>query len=202
MQEKKQVIIGNITDKTKLKNPLAKLLVANFNFEIIKFIKESNVDSIHEIGCGEGHLSSLIRQNYFCKLKLSDLSKEIIENNPILKSENVVFEEKSIYDLNKENDSAEMIVCCEVLEHLEYPNQALKKLYELNTKFYLFSVPNEPIWRILNFLRAKYWSSLGNTPGHLQHWSKQSFLEILRNNNFIPQEVKSPLPWTIVLATK
>ncbi len=34
------------------------------------------------------------------------------------------------------------------------------------------SVPREPLWRGLNMARGAYWGALGNTPGHLNHWSQ------------------------------
>ncbi|WP_207642472.1 hypothetical protein, partial [Desulfosporosinus sp. I2] len=62
----------------------------------------------------------------------------------------------------------------------------------------ILSVPREPLWRILNLARGKYIPDLGNTPGHIQHWSKKSFLRLV-NRYFDVLEVKSPLPWTMVL---
>jgi len=59
-------------------------------------------------------------------------------------------------------------------------------------------VPREPIWRILNMARGKYWRALGNTPGHLQHWSRSGILGLLAEH-FEIVEVRTPLPWTMVL---
>ena len=50
----------------------------------------------------------------------------------------------------------------------------------------------------LNLARGKYIKDLGNTPGHLQHWSKKSFITLVEKY-FTVIEVKSPLPWTMLL---
>ena len=103
--------------------------------------------------------------------------------------------EKEVYDL---------VVCSEVLEHLEEPEQALKQIKQLATDdgYILLSVPNEPVWRICNMARGKYWRDFGNTPGHIQHWSKKSFCEMLVQNNLKIRGIKSPFPWIMVLITK
>ena len=58
--------------------------------------------------------------------------------------------------------------------------------------------PSEPLWRLLNMVRGASWSELGNTPGHLNHWSKRSFVRLLSRHGDIA-EVRSPFPWTMAL---
>ena len=41
----------------------------------------------------------------------------------------------------------------------------------------------------------------GNTPGHVNHWTKRGFLRLLSSCGFQTDIVKSPLPWTMVLGT-
>ncbi len=48
--------------------------------------------------------------------------------------------------------------------------------------------------------RGKYLRDFGNTTGHLNHWSKGALVRLLESRFGPVQEVKSPLPWTIVLA--
>ena len=104
-----------------------------------------------------------------------------------------------IYDLNeKEKYGADLVVCCEVMEHLLEPEEALKKLAFLASPYCLFSVPREPLWRLLNLLRGVYIKKLGNTPGHVQHWSKRSFRRFV-SPFFTVIETATPLPWTFLL---
>ena len=90
------------------------------------------------------------------------------------------------------------MVCCEVLEHLEDPARGLEVLAELARPWLIASVPREPLWRALNLARFSYISALGNTPGHLNHWSKHGFERFLAER-FEIVEVRSPLPWTMAL---
>ena len=62
----------------------------------------------------------------------------------------------------------------------------------------LVSVPREPLWRMLNIARGAYIAQLGNTPGHLNHWSKRSFTKLLSRYGQVA-EVRSPFPWTMLL---
>lgn len=90
------------------------------------------------------------------------------------------------------------MVCCEILEHLTDPARALGILARLAQPHLIVSVPREPLWRMLNVARGRYWRVLGNTPGHLQHWSAASFLGLLEGRVEV-REVRTPLPWTMAL---
>ena len=64
----------------------------------------------------------------------------------------------------------------------------------------VLSVPREPNFRVLNFLRGQHFKDFGNAPGHVQHWSAGSFLRFVETEFEILQ-VKKLLPWTVVLAS-
>jgi 2-polyprenyl-3-methyl-5-hydroxy-6-metoxy-1,4-benzoquinol methylase len=194
------IVAGNIYDKYLTKNPCAKFLMKGFLDAFDGFIEETGARDIHEVGCGEGNLS-IIMANRGKLVKASDFSPKIIrkarENAKENKAE-VRFEVNSIYEMQPSVSSAELIICCEVLEHLEEPERALKVLAELAKPYCLLSVPREPLWRILNLMRGKYISELGNTPGHIQHWSKDEFLKLV-SIYFTVLATASPIPWTMVL---
>ena len=57
----------------------------------------------------------------------------------------------------------------------------------------LVSVPREPLWRGLNMARGAYIKDLGNTPGHLNHWSRKAFVELLGRHGTV-EEIRSPVP--------
>ena len=42
-------------------------------------------------------------------------------------------------------------------------------------------------------------TSLGNTPGHVNHWTRWGFHKFVESR-FHVQQVRSPLPWTMVRA--
>ena len=73
------------------------------------------------------------------------------------------------------DDEFEIATAMEVLEHVPDAADVLSEMARVSSKWILVSVPREPLWRGLNMARGAYWRDLGNTPGHINHWSKRSF---------------------------
>jgi 2-polyprenyl-3-methyl-5-hydroxy-6-metoxy-1,4-benzoquinol methylase len=193
--------VGNVYDKYGTRNPLARYLVGEFLANVLDLARQTDARSVHEIGCGEGHLTQLIADTISAQVKGSDFSSAMIERATAEnRRPNVSFIQRDIYALGPE-DSAELIVCCEVLEHLERPEDALSVLSGITSGHVILSVPREPLWRVMNMARGKYLRDRGNTPGHLQHWSRAAFLRLLKQH-FQVVAVRSPVPWTIALCRK
>ena len=85
-----------------------------------------------------------------------------------------------------------------MLEHVPEPERAVAEMARVAKRWLLVSVPREPLWRGLNMARGAYVKDLGNTPGHINHWSKRSFVQMLARHGQV-EEVRSPFPWTMVL---
>jgi len=191
-------LVGNIYDKYNSKNPITRLLMRGFLngiTELYNFIKPA---SVLEVGCGEGELADYLLQHsaerpqYF---EASDLSLDVIspESDPLIK-----FRESSIYELPYSENSFELVVCSEVLEHLEYPQRGLSEIARVAEKGVLLSTPWEPVWRLLNLARGKYVMNFGNTPGHIQHFSRQGLIKLAQTHLEVVNK-RIPLPWTIIL---
>ena len=193
------LIVGNIEDKSALRNPVARALVRGFDNAITALVGQVAPRDIHEIGCGGGRLTALLAAQCAGSVRGTDLTADLFP--PAAQTPpNVTFSTRSIYALDPAEDSADLLVCCEVLEHLERPDDALAAIRRLQSRAVLLSVPREPIWRVLNVMRGKYLGALGNTPGHLNHWSTRAFTDLLRLHHFEVLAVRRPLPWTMVLA--
>lgn len=193
------VIAGNVYNKYEARNPIARWLMQGFLRAVEDLVRQSGAMDIHEIGCGEGHLSVRLAAVSGGRMRASDFSVQVIDLARKLHADaGIAFKAAAIEDLSPSEDAAELIVCCEVLEHLPDPEASLDKLRSLARPYCLLSVPREPIWRILNMARGRYWRDLGNTPGHLQHWSRSSFLRLVRRYFDVVAE-RQPLPWTVVL---
>lgn len=195
------IIIGNTFDKYGSRNPLVKWIMGRFESVLSELVSISSPVTINEIGCGEGYW--VLRWNkQGIQARGCDFSTRVIE----LARENAIgqglspslFEARNIYDVAPGQDSADLIVCCEVLEHLERPEAGLEALQRVVSRHLIVSVPREPLWRVLNLARGKYILSYGNTLGHIQHWSKGGFVRMV-SKYFDIVEVRSPLPWTMLL---
>jgi 2-polyprenyl-3-methyl-5-hydroxy-6-metoxy-1,4-benzoquinol methylase len=195
------VVVGNAYDKYGSGNPIVQRLVKGFDNALSKFIIDAAPETIHEIGCGEGYWVLRWNMEGFAACG-SDFSRKVIDiarDNAVEKGVSPeIFKTRSIYELSKNEDTADLVVCCEVLEHLEHPEEGLAALARIARQHVILSVPREPLWRALNIMRFKYLANLGNTPGHVQHWSKTKFIR-LAGNYFRILNVRTPLPWTMVL---
>ncbi len=192
------MVIGNVDAKYESRNPIAKAMMNGFLSTFDDLVRRSGAREVHEIGCGEGHLSARLAAQGLT-VRSSDFSSKIIaEASDLNSNRSINFHVRSIYELNHDEDCAPLIVCCEVLEHLDDPDSGLCRLEAITDKFCILSVPREPLWRALNMARGKYLSDLGNTPGHMQHWSRKRFVAFVRRRFDIVQ-VCSPLPWTMIL---
>jgi 2-polyprenyl-3-methyl-5-hydroxy-6-metoxy-1,4-benzoquinol methylase len=195
------VVIGNAYDKYGSRNPVVKLMMNGFESALSEFVQKAAPKTIHEVGCGEGYWVLRWNQQGLAA-RGSDFSKEIIrlakENATTAGLPSTIFEARSIYDLEGTTDSADLVVCCEVLEHLENPEDGLRVLQKVVGQHLIISVPKEPLWCALNLLRGKYWARLGNTPGHIQHWSRSGFISLV-SQYFEVIETRNPLPWTMLL---
>lgn len=193
-------IPGNYYDKYNTRNPIARYLMNGFLASFDELTEKTGTCNSYEVGCGEGNLSMRLHDRGW-DVRGSDLeATSVTASNLECAARGIApkFESKSLFDLTQEEASSDLVICCEVLEHVPQTERALAVLKSLANPYLLVSVPREPVWRMLNIARGKYIGNLGNTPGHIQHWSSASFVELLgRTMNII--EVRKPLPWTMVL---
>ena len=191
---------GNVYDKYGSRNPIERRLVGRFLRELRELVARSGAREAHEVGCGEGEISLLMARDGL-RVRGSDVSGEVVDEarrRAAAAGVEVVYRQASITALDPERDAAELIVCCEVLEHLPDPEAGLEAVVRLARPWLLLSVPREPVWRVLNLARGKYVAELGNTPGHVGHWSRGDFLAFLGRRVEVV-EARSPLPWTLTL---
>lgn len=192
---------ASFSGKYEEKNFIAKRLLDNFYKNIGGIVADLEINKILEVGCGLGYSTEYLSVLFCNKIfEASDYNIELIQDARI-KNPGIKFSEESIYSLKRSDASFDLVIALEVLEHLEYPKTALQELRRVTAKYCLLSAPREPIWRILNMARSSYLYNLGNTPGHINHWSKKAFINFI-GQYFEIKKVLTPLPWIIVLAKK
>ena len=195
---------GNFYDKYNTKNPIERMLMRNFFDRVGQLFKLSGVEDgtpILEAGCGEGHFTAYIRESFpSSPINAFDISDDIVKVACSSGLDNVDFNTGDIYHIEAGTSSYRLICVSEVLEHIEKPAEALKELERVSGKYILVTVPNEPIWRILNMVRGAYLKDFGNTPGHIQHWSKRQFIKMIRENTKLRiVKFQKALPWLQML---
>lgn len=186
-------------------NPVSKMLIGNFMKNLSGMVNGLGIKNIFEVGCGEGYVAMHLAACGY-KVHGGDYRAEAIEEaNRMAQKHGLTdktrFEVMDIYNYAFEDVKTDLVVCCEVFEHLPDPGLALKRMAAIDAEYFLFSVPGEPLWRIMNMLRLKYIKDLGNTPGHINHWTYRGFPAFLATR-FKVVKCAKPLPWNMVLCQK
>jgi len=195
------IVIGNTYDKYGSRNPIVRKLMKGYEGALNELLRLADQKSIHEVGCGEGYWSLKWMERDF-QVRGTDFSAVVIDMAKANARERGLPEEgfavRNIYELDPVMDKAGLVVCCQVLEHLEYPEKALQALKVVSEPYLILCVPREPVWSLLNLARGKYWNAGGNTPGHIQRWTGSQFVGFV-SDYFTVEKVLSPLPWTMLL---
>jgi SAM-dependent methyltransferase len=195
-----EVPTGNTFDKYGSENPVVKRLMAGFHASLDELWGIAKPRTVLDVGCGEGVLTSEWAE------RLGDGRIVGIDlDDPKLAAEwekrqrpNLEYRAEEATRLSFVNDEFDMATAIEVLEHVPEPEATLAEMARVAERYLLVSVPREPIWRMVNMARGAYWKTLGNTPGHVNHWSKVGFKSLLTQYGAV-EEIRSPFPWTMLL---
>lgn len=191
---------GNTYDKYGSTNPVVRRLMANFERTLGELFTQAAPSSVLDVGCGEGVLThkwaKALGDKRIVGIDLDDekLKAEQAKRQApnleylVMRAENLPFADGEFG----------MASAIEVLEHVPDPEHTLAEMARVASDHLLVSVPREPLWRILNVARGAYLKDLGNTPGHVNHWSKRAFVQLLSRYGEVV-EARSPFPWTMLL---
>ena len=191
---------GNTYDKYGSANPVVKRLMSNFHSSLDELWEIARPRSVLDVGCGEGVLTCQWAERLPAGRVVG-----IDLDDPKLRAEwearrrpNLEYRAEDATSLSFGDDEFDLAAAIEVLEHVPDPEATLSEMARVARRHLLVSVPREPMWRMLNMARGAYLRDLGNTPGHLNHWSKVGFHSLLTSYGAV-QEVRTPFPWTMLL---
>jgi 2-polyprenyl-3-methyl-5-hydroxy-6-metoxy-1,4-benzoquinol methylase len=194
------VVTGNTYDKYGSTNPVVRRLMASFERTLDELMAQARPDSLLDVGCGEGvlvHRWALAMPQ--ARLVGIDLEEPSIQAGwAEREAPNLQYRKMPAEELPFAEDEFDLASAIEVLEHVPNPEHTLAEMARCARRHLLVSVPREPLWRMLNIARGAYLGGLGNTPGHLNHWSKRSFARLLARHGEVV-ETRSPFPWTMLL---
>ncbi len=194
------VVTGNTYDKYGSQNPVVRRLMAGFQSSLDELFAAAGARSVLDVGCGEGVLvHAWAQQLGDGRVVGIDLEEDSIQAGwAERRAPNLEYRVMEAANLPFADGEFELASAIEVLEHVPDPEHTLAEMARCASRHLLVSVPREPLWRMLNMARGAYWSSLGNTPGHLNHWSRRSFVELLSRYGEV-SHARSPFPWTMLL---
>ncbi len=195
---------GNTYDKYGSSNPVVRRLMAGFERDLDDLFTRAAPSSVLDVGCGEGVLTERWarrlspRRGRVVGVDLED--PKLGEHWLRRRAENLEFRAMQVERLAFGDREFELVAATEVLEHVADPERALAEMRRVASRFLLVSVPREPLWRALNVARGAYVAQLGNTPGHLNHWTRRGFVALLGRHGEVV-ETRSPFPWTMLLVS-
>jgi 2-polyprenyl-3-methyl-5-hydroxy-6-metoxy-1,4-benzoquinol methylase len=195
-----EVPTGNTFDKYGSQNPVVRRLMAGFHSTLAELWEKAAPESVLDVGCGEGVLTVEWAE------RLGDGRVVGIDlDDPKLRAEwekrscdNLEFRAEEATRLSFGDGEFDLASAIEVLEHVPEPEATLAEMARVARRHLLVSVPREPLWRGLNMARGAYLRDFGNTPGHVNHWSKRAIVSLLSRYGTV-EEARSPFPWTMLL---
>lgn len=191
-------VAGNTYDKYATTNPLERRMMGGFFAALDSCLEGLRPRVVVEVGAGEGHVTGRLVQRFPAADVIGlDLPDESLTEH--WRQVGVPMFHGDATKLPFADGAIDVIVCLEVLEHVPDPERALAELARVCGGTAVLSVPREPVWRVGNMARGRYLGDLGNTPGHVNHWSARSFERFVATR-FTIQRTARPLPWTMVRA--
>jgi ubiquinone/menaquinone biosynthesis C-methylase UbiE len=193
-------VAGNVYDKYTSENPVVRRLMASFLAALDALVADAAPESVLDVGCGEGVVTRRIARATGGRVVGLDVE------SPRLRAawaaaadggvDHVVGDAQA---LPFHDDEFDLVSLVEMLQLVEDPGRAVTEAARVARSAVIVTVPQEPLWRMLNVARGAYVRALGDTPGHLHHWSRRAIVDLVSARAPVVT-VRSAVPWTLILA--
>lgn len=160
-------------------NSLYRWHIETFHKHLVALGLSTRPTTLLDAGCGEGHLSQAFVSAWpSLDIVGVDASEDAINHANTLFPDAGEFFAADIFELPFSDNSFDLVVCSQVLEHLEKPGEAVRELKRVASQNVLISVPLEPYFKFFNDISR--FIGISPDPGHVQFWSKSSFPKFIR----------------------
>jgi SAM-dependent methyltransferase len=183
-------------------NKLQQALIIRFHQVVARLVMETGAERLLDVGCGEGFALQGLRQAGVRAACIGfDIRFDALQwgRNYLLLG--LPVNVADIHHLPLADNAFPVVLCLEVLEHIPDSTAGLRELARVSSDYLILSVPHEPFFRGVNFLRGKHLSRLGNDPEHLHNYNGRSFQKIVSHVADIVWHGYA-FPWQIILAKK
>ncbi len=184
-------------NKYMSKNLLVRRATLRYLRDVDSLVGSVDVSTVLDAGCGEGFVACNFGDKRLIGMDISLDPLKVARH----KSHDLSLTRGDVYGIPFRDESFDMVMMCEVLEHLEAPEKALAEAGRVSKRYCLFSVPREPYFSLANLARGKNVTRFGNDEEHVRHWTMRGFVEYI-SGSFDVLEVRCPFPWTVMLCEK
>lgn len=179
-------------------NPVQRALIDRFHQKITNVVKSLNPTSLLDCGTGEGFVAEIFL-TAMPELQLSGF--DVLPDSVALaqaRNPRANFTTGSIYEIDHPDNSFDVAVAFEVLEHLHEPDKALAEMARVASEFVVLSVPHEPFFCLANAARGKNldMTPKGSDPDHRNFWGRREFRDFVSRELDVVMLTGS-MPWTI-----
>jgi ubiquinone/menaquinone biosynthesis C-methylase UbiE len=179
---------------------ITRFAISRFYATLGRLLAQVDAQSVLDAGSGEGHIMERFLLDRFSAVYGLDLDRGRLAYG-LARRPDARVAQANLQQLPLPSKAVDLVIALEVLEHVGDPARALDELWRVTRRWAILSVPNEPLWRIGNMVRGAYWRQWGNTPEHINHWSRWGFARFV-SARFAVIEVANPFTWTFILAEK
>jgi ubiquinone/menaquinone biosynthesis C-methylase UbiE len=151
------------------------VLIGRFRRGLVAAAREGRPSSILDAGCGEGFVSEWMSEAFGGARVVGVDTRNDALREASGRVSRADFLVGDVMGLPFPDRSFDLVVCTEVLEHVEDPAGALRELRRVSRGRLLVTVPHEPFFRAGNLLRGRHVRRLGSTPGHRWTWTRPEF---------------------------
>jgi SAM-dependent methyltransferase len=183
------------------RNPLQRLLIERFHASLMRLLDGLEFSTVLDAGSGEGftlaRLSARYRDARLMAVDRDLTALRYCDALPVPASRVCA----DLTHLPYRDRAFDLVLVTEVLEHVDRPIACLRELHRVTRRYVVSSVPNEPYFRLANLLRGKNVGRLGDDRGHVQHWSRRQFADLVGGQLRVLRCTTS-FPWTVLLAAR
>jgi ubiquinone/menaquinone biosynthesis C-methylase UbiE len=170
--------IDSYVDEVLLKDELE-----NQRTDFSKSLCPDDVETVLDVGAGHGLLMEQLSKKYTCEgLEITEDKVDFIKRRFNLKAT-----QGSAHKLPFEDQSFDMLYCCEVLEHLPFGiyEKALQELQRVSKKYIIVSVPYNEAARSA---RCPYCRTIFNPNYHFRTFSQLAMEQLFDTYELVQHE--------------
>lgn len=142
---------------------------------VLNMVNSLDIETFADVGCGAGELACTLAERGYkgVGIDFSDDALRVansIKEQRAIPTKSLKFKKGSLKDLPKHSD---LLICCEVIEHLEDDNDFLQQIKKYGD-YFIFSVP----------ARMKWFDVFDEKVGHFRRYEKSDLVEQLNRHGY------------------